>query len=54
MEALREWETQLCGKYDVIGRLLAPGETPRDYDDPDEGNGGDNTNDGQGDHLKTS
>lgn len=34
-DALGEWESQLVGKYDVVGRLLAPGESPRDYDDED-------------------
>ena len=35
-DALGEWESQLVGKYDVVGRLLAPGESPRDYDDEDD------------------
>jgi len=33
MESLKEWESQLREKYDVVGRLLAPGEKPHLYDD---------------------
>jgi len=32
-DALGEWEDQLVGKYEVVGRLLAPGETARNYDE---------------------
>lgn len=32
MDSLREWETQLGDKYDKVGRLLAPGQSPTDYD----------------------
>lgn len=31
MESVREWEMQFTEKYDYVGRLLKPGEQPRDY-----------------------
>jgi len=35
LESMREWETQLRAKYDVVGRLLRPSETHADYDEGD-------------------
>ncbi|XP_026491324.2 membrane-associated progesterone receptor component 1-like [Vanessa tameamea] len=29
----KEWEEQFKEKYDIVGRLLKPGETPNKYDD---------------------
>jgi len=37
-DSLREWESQLRDKYDVVGRLLAPGEKPNLYDDDADNN----------------
>ncbi|KAK5643695.1 hypothetical protein RI129_007540 [Pyrocoelia pectoralis] len=37
MESVLEWEAQFKEKYDFVGRLLKPGEEPRNYsDDEDE------------------
>ncbi|XP_060065251.1 membrane-associated progesterone receptor component 1-like [Ylistrum balloti] len=36
MESVREWEMQFTEKYDYIGRLLRPGEEPRDYTDTED------------------
>ncbi|OWF39615.1 membrane-associated progesterone receptor component 1-like [Mizuhopecten yessoensis] len=36
MESVREWEMQFTEKYDFIGRLLRPGEEPRDYTDTED------------------
>jgi len=37
MESIREWDAQLAEKYDVVGRLLKPGEEPSNYTDDEEG-----------------
>ncbi|XP_045459420.1 membrane-associated progesterone receptor component 1-like [Melitaea cinxia] len=29
----KEWEEQFKEKYDIVGKLLKPGETPTEYDD---------------------
>jgi membrane-associated progesterone receptor component len=38
MESVREWEMQFKEKYDLVGKLLKPGELPKSYseeeDDP--------------------
>lgn len=37
MESVREWEIQFKEKYDLVGRLLKPGEEPTNYsEDEDE------------------
>jgi len=36
MEQVREWYLQFKEKYDVIGKLLKPGEEPTDYSDNEE------------------
>lgn len=36
MESVREWEMQFTEKYDYVGRLLKPGEQPRDYSDTED------------------
>ncbi|CAG0892828.1 unnamed protein product [Darwinula stevensoni] len=37
MDSVREWEQQFIEKYDLVGRLLKPGEPPHNYsDDEDE------------------
>lgn len=36
MESVREWEMQFTEKYDYVGRLLKPGEQPRDYTDTED------------------
>ncbi|KAB0799093.1 hypothetical protein PPYR_06973 [Photinus pyralis] len=37
MDSVLEWEAQFKEKYDLVGRLLKPGEEPRNYsDDEDE------------------
>lgn len=36
MDSLREWETQLGDKYEVVGRLLAPGEAATQYDEDED------------------
>ncbi|KAK3099425.1 hypothetical protein FSP39_004154 [Pinctada imbricata] len=36
MESVREWEMQFTEKYDYVGRLLKPGEQPREYTDTEE------------------
>ncbi|XP_012547121.1 membrane-associated progesterone receptor component 2-like [Bombyx mandarina] len=33
MESVREWEEQFRENYDLVGRLLRPGEEPRNYSD---------------------
>ncbi|XP_017788416.1 PREDICTED: membrane-associated progesterone receptor component 1-like [Habropoda laboriosa] len=38
MESMREWEEQFKEKYDVVGKLLKPGQVPTNYsDEEDEG-----------------
>ncbi|CAH1776347.1 unnamed protein product [Owenia fusiformis] len=36
MESVREWEEQFMEKYDYVGKLLRPGESPTDYSDNEE------------------
>lgn len=36
MDSVREWDMQFTEKYDYIGKLLRPGEEPRDYTDTEE------------------
>jgi len=36
MDSIREWEMQFTEKYDFIGRLLKPGEEPREYSDTED------------------
>lgn len=36
LEAVREWERQFREKYDVVGKLLKPGEQPNVYTDDEE------------------
>ncbi|CAG2198030.1 membrane-associated progesterone receptor component 1-like [Mytilus edulis] len=36
MERVKEWEMQFTEKYDYVGRLLKPGETPREYSDTED------------------
>jgi len=38
MESVKEWELQLAEKYDVIGRLLKPGEEPTNYSEDEDEN----------------
>lgn len=33
MESVKEWEAQFREKYDLVGRLLKPGEEPTNYSD---------------------
>ncbi|CAK1578051.1 unnamed protein product [Parnassius mnemosyne] len=33
MESVKEWEAQFREKYDLVGRLLKPGEEPTSYSD---------------------
>lgn len=33
MESVKEWEAQFREKYELVGRLLKPGEEPRNYSD---------------------
>ncbi|XP_045492794.1 membrane-associated progesterone receptor component 2 [Colias croceus] len=33
MESVKEWEAQFREKYDLVGRLLKPGEEPANYSD---------------------
>ncbi|KAG6461736.1 membrane-associated progesterone receptor component 2 [Manduca sexta] len=33
MESVKEWEAQFREQYDLVGRLLRPGEEPRNYSD---------------------
>jgi len=33
MESVREWEEQFKEKYDLVGKLLKPGEEPSEYSD---------------------
>jgi len=37
MESIREWDAQLAEKYDIVGRLLKPGEEPSNYSDDEDG-----------------
>ncbi|VVC89863.1 membrane-associated progesterone receptor component 1-like [Leptidea sinapis] len=36
MDSAKEWEEQFREKYDIVGKLLKPGETPTNYDDETE------------------
>uniref|UniRef100_A0A6M2DPB4 Putative membrane-associated progesterone receptor component 1 n=1 Tax=Xenopsylla cheopis TaxID=163159 RepID=A0A6M2DPB4_XENCH len=36
MESVKEWEMQFKEKYDLVGRLLRPGEEPTNYSDEEE------------------
>ncbi|KAL3880193.1 hypothetical protein ACJMK2_032455 [Sinanodonta woodiana] len=36
MESVREWEIQLREKYDYVGKLLKPGESPTEYTDTED------------------
>jgi len=36
MESIREWDAQLSEKYDVVGKLLKPGEEPSNYSDEED------------------
>ncbi|KAF5289361.1 hypothetical protein FQR65_LT11872 [Abscondita terminalis] len=36
MDSVREWEAQFKEKYEFVGRLLRPGEEPRNYSDEEE------------------
>lgn len=36
MDSIREWEMQFKEKYDLVGRLLKPGEQPTNYSDEDD------------------
>lgn len=36
MDSVREWEMQFKEKYEVVGRLLKPGEQPKNYSDEDD------------------
>jgi len=38
MESVKEWELQLADKYDVVGRLLKPGEEPTNYSEDEDEN----------------
>ncbi|XP_022914556.1 membrane-associated progesterone receptor component 1 [Onthophagus taurus] len=40
MDSIREWEAQFREKYDLVGRLLKPGEEPTNYSDEEEETGG--------------
>lgn len=33
LDSLGEWEAQFMEKYDMVGRLLKPGETHQQYDE---------------------
>lgn len=33
LDEMREWELQFSEKYDLVGKLLKPGEEPTDYSD---------------------
>lgn len=33
LDSLREWETQFVEKYDLVGRLLKPGEKHQQYEE---------------------
>ncbi|CAH1159419.1 unnamed protein product [Phaedon cochleariae] len=36
MDSLRDWESQFQERYDVVGRLLKPGEKPTNYSDEED------------------
>ena len=36
MERVKEWEMQFTDKYDYVGRLIKPGEVPREYTDTED------------------
>ncbi|CAO1429432.1 unnamed protein product, partial [Diamesa serratosioi] len=36
MDSVREWEMQFKEKYDIVGKLLKPGEQPTNYSDEDD------------------
>ncbi|KAJ3658201.1 hypothetical protein Zmor_009955 [Zophobas morio] len=36
MDSVREWEAQFKEKYDLVGKLLKPGEQPTNYSDDEE------------------
>lgn len=33
IDSLREWEAQFREKYDLVGKLLKPGEKPQNYEE---------------------
>ncbi|GAV01000.1 hypothetical protein RvY_11777 [Ramazzottius varieornatus] len=45
MNTMKDWEAQFQDKYDLVGRLLRPGEAPHDYaiDDEEESSNGPST-----------
>ncbi|XP_030768161.1 membrane-associated progesterone receptor component 1-like [Sitophilus oryzae] len=36
MESVKEWQSQFNEKYDIVGRLLKPGEQPTNYSDEED------------------
>ncbi|KAJ8970353.1 hypothetical protein NQ314_001264 [Rhamnusium bicolor] len=36
MDSIKEWESQFKEKYDLVGRLLKPGEQPTNYSDEED------------------
>lgn len=36
MDSVREWEAQFKEKYELVGRLLKPGESPTNYSDEED------------------
>lgn len=36
MNSVREWEEQFKDKYPFVGRLLKPGQEPREYSDTED------------------
>ncbi|KAJ8919574.1 hypothetical protein NQ315_002196 [Exocentrus adspersus] len=36
MDSVKEWESQFKEKYDLVGRLLKPGEQPNNYSDEED------------------
>ncbi|XP_075254989.1 membrane-associated progesterone receptor component 1-like [Convolutriloba macropyga] len=38
-DQLREWENQMKEKYEFVGRLLRPDESPKEYSDTEESSG---------------
>lgn len=48
MESIQEWDAQLSENYDLVGRLLKPGEEPSNYSDDEDGD----QNEDERDHSK--
>ncbi|XP_045480036.1 membrane-associated progesterone receptor component 1-like [Harmonia axyridis] len=52
MDSVREWEAQFKEKYELVGKLLKPGEEPTNYSDEEDESSAATTAGGAGDRSK--